>query len=98
MAPNKHIDNAALQTQPEERGPKSAKAPWGGALQEGQRRAVPKRQGPEQGLITWLLGVVFSAMQESPESLQDLGKAESATWQEHVILVGSCYCNTLSPT
>ena len=33
MAPNKHIDNVALQTQPEERGPKSAKAPW-----EGRRR------------------------------------------------------------
>ena len=71
----------------------------GGAPQEeGQRGAVPERQGPEQGLITWLLGGVFSALQESLESLQDLGKAESATWQEHVILVGGCCRNTLSPT
>ena len=99
LAPNKHIDNVAVQTQLEERRPKSPVAPWGGAPQEeGQRGAASQRQDLEQGPITWLLGGVFSAMQEIPESLQDLGKAESATWQEHVILVGGCCCNTLSPT
>lgn len=65
MAPNKHIDNAAIQTQPEERRPKSPVAPWGGAPQEeGHRGAVSEWQGLEQGPISWLSRGVFSAMQE----------------------------------
>lgn len=85
-----------MQIQPEERGKKCHGSMGRGPQEEDQRGAVSERQGPEQGLITWLLGGVFSAMQESPESLQDLGKAESATWQERVTLAAARHYHQLS--
>lgn len=78
MAPNKHIDNAAIQTQLEEHRLKSPVAPWGGAPQEeGHRGAVSEwqglGQGLEQGPISWLSRGVFSAMQEV--------QSHSRTWE-----------------